>query len=136
MNKMKNNNNNKKEKSAILKLEKAEWKVIDEMALCKKTKCAKLYKEKEEEHKIFEKEQNIKCPKKLSNDKFYDCSKVFYDNNQHLRTKFNEFVKCGDKKCKSKTKKIKSIRNKLLVHDMAKIAKMEKKEKVKEKNIK
>ena len=41
MNNMNNmNNNNKKEKSAILKLEKAEWKVIDEIALCKKTKCS------------------------------------------------------------------------------------------------
>jgi len=123
----KDSKGNKNNAAAILKLEKEEWKIIDEIELCNKTKCAKLYKEKEAEHKIFEKEQDIKCPKKLSNDKFYDCSKVFYDNNPQLKTKYNEFIKCGETKCKSKTKKLKSIRDKLLVYDMARIAEIEKK---------
>ena len=107
-------------------------KHAEKRELCKKTKCAKLYKEKEEENKIFEKEQDIKCPKTLSNDKFWDCSKIFYDNNPQLKKKYNEFIKCGDEKCKKKTnKKLNKIRNKLMVYHMAKIAK----EKITNKNI-
>ena len=99
------NKNNK----IIHKLVKKEIDLViknaEKRELCKKTKCAKLYKEKKEENKIFEKEQDIKCPKTLSNDKFYDCSKIFYDNNPQLKKKYNEFIKCGDKKCKTKTNK-------------------------------
>jgi hypothetical protein len=87
--------------------------LLDKSEKCKKTKCSKLYKEQEAENKIFAKEQDIKCPKKLSDDKFYDCSVLFYNNNPQLKQKFYEFMKCGDMKCKDVTKKRKALNNKI-----------------------
>jgi hypothetical protein len=105
-------------KKIITNLEKQEKMLLDKSEKCKRTKCSKLYKEKEAENKIFVKEQDIKCPKKLSNNEFYDCSILFYNNNPHLKQKYNEFMKCGDMKCKHVTKKRKELNNKIQKHYM------------------
>ncbi len=32
------------------------------------------------------------CSKNVSNIKLYDCSKIFYDNNQQIKQNYNEFI--------------------------------------------
>ena len=109
------NNNN-----TLIKLEKQESILQNKSEKCKKTKCSKLYKEKIEEDKHFEKEQDKQCPKKLSDDEFYKCSELFYNNHPELKLKYNSFVKCGTIKCKHITKKRKEVSNKIQEHYMSK----------------
>jgi hypothetical protein len=96
----------------LIKLEKKKNILQDKTDNCKKKKCYKFYKDKLEEDKNFEKEQDKSCPKKLSDVKFYECSKVFYDNHPELKIKYNKFIKCGDIKCKQITKKRNEITKK------------------------
>jgi hypothetical protein len=110
-NKLINNyiNNNK----TLINLEKKQSILQDKREDCKRKKCYKFYRDKIKEDKKFEKEQEKKCPKTMSNNKFYECSKLFYNNNPELKTKYNKFVKCADIKCKNITKKMKQISNKI-----------------------
>ncbi len=121
---------NKNMNKNIKNLEKKEDKLQKQLNKCKKTKCSKLYKIKEKEQLIFEKEQDKQCPKTLTNDEFYKCSEKFYNDSEYKKI-FDEYVKCGETKCKIYKKKLHTLRDKLLVYDMAKIAKMENKEKSK-----
>ena len=121
---------NKIMNKTIKNLEKKEEKILKQLNKCKNTKCFKKFKLKEKENKIFEKEQVKQCPKTLTNDEFYKCSEKFYNDSDYKKI-FDEYVKCGDTKCKIYKKKLHILRDKLLIYDMTKIAKMENKEKSK-----
>ncbi len=100
------------------------------MQKCRETKCSKFYKIKEKENKIFEKEQVKQCPKTLSNDEFYKCSDKFYNDSVYKKI-YDKYAKCGETKCKIYKTKLNTLRDKILVYDLARIAKMEEKEKTK-----
>jgi len=118
----------KKMNKNIRKLEKQEDNLINQMQKCRETKCSKKFRIKEKEEKIFEKEQDKRCPKNLTNDEFYNCSKKFYKNSEYKKI-YDEYAKCGETNCKIYKKKLHSLRDKLLVYDMIKITKMENKTK-------
>ena len=119
----------------IKNLEKREDKLIKQRQKCRETKCSKFYKIKEKENKIFEKEQDKQCPKKLSHDEFYKCSDKFYNDSGYKKI-YDKYAKCGETKCKIYKTKLNTLRDKILVYDLARIAKMEEKEKEKEKTKK
>jgi len=114
----------------IKKLEKKENELLKQRQKCRETKCSKEFKLKEKKNKIFEKEQDKQCPKKLSNDEFYKCSDKFYNASEY-KTIYDDYAQCGENKCKSYKKKLHTLRDKLLAYDMAKITKMKDKEKSK-----
>ena len=126
---------NKKINENIIKLEKQEDKLLNQSTKCKQNKCSKIYKIKERENKIFEKEQDKQCPKTLSNDEFYKCSDKFYNDSGYKKI-YDKYAKCGETKCKIYKTKLNTLRDKILVYDLARIAKMEEKEKEKEKTKK
>jgi hypothetical protein len=114
----------------IKNLENKEEKMLKQLNKCKKTKCSKQFTIKEKENKIFVKQQDKQCPKNLTNDEFYKCSEKFYNDSEYKKL-FDDYVKCGDTKCKIYKNKLHTLRDKLLVYDMARISKMENKEKSK-----
>ena len=109
----------------IKNLEKKEEKIEKQLYKCKETKCSKNIKEKEEN--IFVKEQDKQCPKTLTDVKFYKCSEKLYNDSKYKKI-FDEYVKCGETKCKIYKKKLYTLRDKLLVYQMAKFDKMKNKE--------
>ena len=115
----KNSINNKNNKT-LIKLEQQQSILQNKSEKCKKTKCSKLYKEKIEEDKHFEKEQDKQCPKNLKNDEFYECSELFNTNHPELKIKYNKFIKCGTIKCKNIINKKKELSNKIQAHYMLK----------------
>ena len=99
------------------KLERQREKLVDERTKCAKQKCASINKILTQKNKIFEKEQDIKCPKQLSSKQFYDCTSKFYDDDKNQVVKeyklyADKFDKCRVKKCKKFNKKMKNITNK------------------------
>ena len=77
--------------------EKDRIKLKKKMDTCKKHKCKKYIKEKNKEEKLFNKEQDIECPQKSSQE-FYDCSTIFY-NKSKLKKLFDKYVNCYESKC-------------------------------------
>lgn len=101
-------------------LEKKEDSLLKKLELCKKTKCSSLQQKKNKKSKQFEKEQDKACPKKLSNTKFYDCSKVFYEKSDYKKL-FDEYVACTKKKCKKERQKKKKTTKHIIAYDMKKL---------------
>ena len=97
------------------KLERQWEKLVDERTKCGKQKCASINKIKTQKNKIYETEQDIKCPK--TSKQFYDCTSKFYDDDKNQVVKeyklyADKFDKCRVKKCKKFSKKMKKITNK------------------------
>jgi len=89
---------------------KEESRLLKKLNKCKTRKCTKINKEQIKEGKKFYKEQNIKCPQKLSN-AFYNCSSDFYNNSKYKKL-FDKYVKCGKQKCFKEKNTLKKLREK------------------------
>ena len=108
-----NKSKDKKYKSLV----KKENNLLNKLDICKKTKCRSLDKTRKTKQKLYIKEETKACPNKLSNNKFYDCSKVFYENSDYKKS-FDDYVKCTDIKCKTIKNKKNNITNKILYYKM------------------
>ena len=85
-----------------------EEELLKKLNKCKTRKCAKINKERIKEGIIFYKEQDKKCPQKSSN-AFYKCSVDFYNKSKYKKL-FDEYVKCGKRKCSKERKTLKKLR--------------------------
>ena len=83
---------NKTRKGEAFKIKKS--KVDIKFDLCEKKYCTDLTKDK----KQYEKEQAIKCPKSLSNMKFYDCTKLLYEPSNYKKL-FDKNIECTKQYC-------------------------------------
>ena len=99
-------------------LVKEENNLLNKLNLCKKTKCGSLQKQYKKQQNLFVKEETKACPKKLSNEKFYECSKVFYENSYYKKL-FDEYNKCSDIKCKTIKNKKNNITNKIIFYKIS-----------------
>jgi len=93
----------------MVSFNKKESRVLKKLNRCKTRKCAKLNKERLKEQKGFEKEQDKECPQKSST-AFYECSVNFYNKSKYKKL-YDEFVKCGRKKCSKERKTLKKLWN-------------------------
>ena len=91
---------------------KEESQLLKKVNKCKTRKCSKINKERIKERKKFDKEQDIKCPQKLSN-AFYNCSVDFYNKSKYKKL-FDKYVKCGKQKCFKEKNTLKKLREKLI----------------------
>ena len=111
---MKNNISTLFQKNIVV--DKKNNKLIKNLATCKTKKCSKIDNERAKEFKIFEKEQDKKCPQKSSK-AFYDCSEIFYMNSKY-KVLFDKFNKCGEEKCSKEKKSLKKYHEKNLKNIM------------------
>lgn len=102
--------------NSIKNLQRQKDKVGNARVLCGKQKCASINKILTQKKKIFETEKHLKCPEKLSLQKYYDCIDIFYTDKNKIVEEYNLYVdkfhKCRNKMCKKFSKKMKNITNK------------------------
>ena len=65
---------------------------------CKTRKCSKIYKELNKEEKVYFKERNKACPKKLNLKCMADYYDKYYDKSKY-KTLSDKYDKCGKKEC-------------------------------------
>ena len=89
----KNKTSKRKRKSGSIKGGR-KTKIDIKFDLCEKKYCKDLTKE----HKLYEKEELIKCPKSLTDMEFYDCSKIIYDTSNYAKL-YDKNVECTKQYC-------------------------------------